>query len=83
MAGKIKINKQAMSISILDLLPVLAGSPMQQINWFQQKGLLASNMNCPLCGTAMITQVRNDIQDKYRYNYSKINYNSESCNHIM
>ena len=62
-----KINKQTMSISILDLLPVLAGSPMQQINWFQQKGLLASSMNCPLCGTAMITQIRNDIQDKYRH----------------
>ena len=26
--------QQTMSISILDLLPVLAGSPIQQINWF-------------------------------------------------
>ena len=32
--GGKKTIQQTMSISILDLLPVLARSPVQQINWF-------------------------------------------------
>ena len=57
---------EEMSLSILDLLPVLAGTNDQQIAWFQQRGLLASNDNCPSCGLQMQLQTRNDIQDKCR-----------------
>ena len=54
-----------MSLSILDLAPVLAGSTDEQIEWFQGKGLLASSMTCT-CGLPMQLQTRNDIQDKRR-----------------
>ena len=53
-------------MSILDLAPVIAGNADNQITWFQQKGLLASSLNCPACGCAMRMQTRNDIQDKRR-----------------
>ena len=59
-----------MSLSILDLLPVLSGTADEQISWFQQKGLLCRSRNCPSCGLAMRIQTRNDIQDKRRYLYS-------------
>ena len=59
-----------MSLSILDLLPVLSGTADEQLSWFQQKGLLSRSQNCPSCGLAMRIQTRNDIQDKRRYIYS-------------
>ena len=59
-----------MSLSILDLLPVLSGTADEQLSWFQQKGLLSRSQNCPSCGLAMHIQTRNDIQDKRRYIYS-------------
>ena len=59
-----------MSLSILDLLPVLSGTADEQLSWFQQKGLLSRSQNCPSCGLEMRIQARNDIQDKRRYIYS-------------
>ena len=59
-----------MSLSILDLLPVLSATADEQLSWFQQKGLLSRSQNCPSCGLAMRIQTRNDIQDKRRYIYS-------------
>ena len=57
---------EKMSLSILDLLPVLSGSPGDQIAWFQQRDLFARSMTCPSCGLLMQLQSRNDIQDKQR-----------------
>ena len=48
-----------MSLSILDLLSVLSGSPTDQISWFQQRGLLASHMTCPSCSLP----IRNDTKN--------------------
>ena len=59
-----------MSLSILDLLPVLSGTADEQLSWYQQKGLLSRSQNCPSWGLAMRIQTRNDIQDKRRYIYS-------------
>ena len=58
-----------MSLSILDIAPVLAGDPDQQITWFQQRGLIARNKTCPSCSSVMHMQCRNDIQDKRRYSH--------------
>ena len=53
-------------MSILDLGEVIFGDLDNQIAWFQGKGLLSNQPNCSVCGTAMVVQVRNDIQDKRR-----------------
>ena len=72
-AGKRGGNcKRKMSLSILDIAHVLAGGPDQQIDWFQQKGLIARNKACPSCGLQMRIQSRNDIQDKKRYRHMNI-----------
>ncbi len=35
-----------MSLSIIDMVTVLAGCVRNQITWFEQKELLASSKNC-------------------------------------
>ena len=62
-------KRRKMSLSILDIAPVLAGDPDQQITWFQQRGLIARNKTCPSCSSVMHMQCRNDIQDKRRYSH--------------
>ena len=61
-----KWDSVEMSLRILDLLPLLSGTPDDQIAWFQRRGLLVRRLNCPSCGLAMHLQTRNDIQDKCR-----------------
>ena len=55
--GKLRIGERAacvtMSISILDLASALAGSPDQQLDWYQQRGLLARSMTCSACGSTI------------------------------
>ena len=60
------VNTPAKIASILDLVSVLGGSADDRIAWFQQKGLLASSLNCPACGSTMAMQTKNDVEDKRR-----------------
>ena len=57
-------------MSILDLGTVIFSSVEEQIEWFQQNGLLATRRKCPACNGDMEIQLRNDVQDKHRYNDS-------------
>ena len=52
--------------SILSLASVLGSNADQQITWFQTKGLIARNKNCPSCNQVMNMQSRNDVTDQYR-----------------
>ena len=65
-------NARWISLNILDIASVLAGGPDHQIDWFQQKGLIARNKLCPSCKLQMQLQCRNDIQDRRRYMYTKL-----------
>ena len=53
-------------MSILDLGQVIFGDLDKQFAWFQQN-LLSLQPNCSVCGTAMVIQTQNDIQDKRLY----------------
>ena len=51
------------NISILDSGPVIFGDTEELIDFLQQKHLLASNMVCSNCGTAMTLRQKSDISD--------------------
>ena len=51
------------NISILDIGPVIFGDTEELIDFLQQKHLLASNMVCSNCGTAMTLRQKSDISD--------------------
>ena len=51
------------NISILDVGPVIFGNSEELIDFPQQKHLLASNMVCSNCGTAMGLRQKSDISD--------------------
>ena len=50
-----------MSLSILDIAPVLAGDPDQQITWFQQRGLIARNNTSRTSEGTVMSQNRSNI----------------------
>ena len=43
-----------------------------QLDWFQNKGLIARRKNCPAGTNPMDLQKKSDITDKYRYNMIKL-----------
>ena len=52
--------------SILSIVSILGADTDEQINWFQNKGLIARTKNCPACTQAMTLQQRSDVTDQYR-----------------
>ena len=57
-------------MSILDLGQIIFGDLDRQAGglpgFSTEKNLLSLQPNCSVCGTAMVIQTRNDIQDKRR-----------------
>ena len=56
-----------MAFSILDLSPIISGDNLGVIQYMEQKHLLSSAKQCPVCTTPMDFQTRSDISDGYRW----------------
>ena len=54
-------QQSAVNLSILVLASALAGSPDEQIDWFQH---IANNVSCPSCGLQMQLLAQSDIRVK-------------------
>ena len=63
MAGNTKKICNSTKLSIFNVAPFVFGTVQQQIQFLQQKLLLATNMTCYNCNIQMIIGNRSDISD--------------------